>query len=160
LALQANEVYLPFLERRDKNMEDKMTDKLPCCGHNKIILVDISQPNKWKIECALCSAQFWQGKATGELIPATREEAQRIMEHNRPWTPAKWWYSEPLDEEINNQMVRYGGNLQANERLAGKAPEMAELLIEQVNDPYGMPLGRLERFKELLKEIGYDPDQT
>jgi hypothetical protein len=51
-------------------------------------------------------------------------------------------------------------NIPANYKLVTKAPEMAELLIEQVNDPYGMPLGRLERFKELLKEIGYEPDQT
>jgi hypothetical protein len=86
------------------------------------------------------------------------------MSDKRPWTPAPW-FEEVLDYSINNRLVYHqGGNFKANELLASKAPEMAELLIEivkqisDINTYYGRTTidDIAAKAKALLEEVGYE----
>lgn len=84
---------------------------------------------------------------------------------SRPWTPGPWPES-VLDDYILEMLVyNEGGDKRANEKLASKAPEMAELLIRVIKNQERTTLDLysktdefgeiMEDVENLLKEIGY-----
>jgi hypothetical protein len=87
----------------------------------------------------------------------------------RPWTIGPW-PEEVLDEYVQEMLIyNEGGFKEANEKLASRSPEMAELLIELISacnfcqEFIGPVEGRIDtvalRAEELLKEIGYQEEE-
>ena len=94
----------------------------------------------------------------------------------RPWTPGPWHYrNETISKNIGDTWVaswwahfhNYTGivtELRSNAKLASKAPEMAEILIELTEavvggycqDDWTDYLNCQEKAKELLKEVGWE----
>ena len=134
-----------------------MSDKLPCCGNDKIILVDISDHFERKIECSECGTQFYQNKTTGELTrigKIGKKKKAPDMSDKRPWTPGPW-------DNVLSQITIVNKHSEANWKLCLKSPEFAELLIELaeldgIQDEAGVYWPLCKKARQLLKEIGYN----
>ena len=153
-----------------------MSDKLPCCGNDKIILVDITDHFERKIECSECGTQYYQNKTTGELTKIGKKKKAPDMSDKRPWTPGPWLrhgsHLYDADKNIICHFASFGKwkqdnfqDLSDNLKLCQMAPEMAELLIDYVRIGQAridIDIAHEELIEvflkaiKLLKEIGYE----
>lgn len=79
----------------------------------------------------------------------------------RPWSPGPWRFDRGFinPNQANRIYLIEPHESLANEKLASKAPEMAELLIALVKscDRDDIVWELATRAEELLKELNYDP---